>query len=246
MEYTESYEMTGPDAEVRRAVLAAESSEAETLKPEVPRPEPVTVAICETQPITAEGLASILRAQPEFELTKSVLTLADAGQLLASGRPPRILVLDKTFGIESVLEWMAEHKQMAPSTAIVVWGLSISEAEALRFLQAGAKGIIRKVAAPSALLTCLRMVARNSSWMEEGLFPESSRPDRTHRSELTPREQQVMDLVEQGYKNKDIAKALDIRPGTVKIHLKHIFEKTGVRGRYGLALSGMKDKGLLP
>jgi len=39
--------------------------------------------------------------------------------------------------------------------------------------------------------------------------------------------------------------ALGIRTGTVKIHLKHIFEKTGIRGRYGLALSGLKEKGLL-
>jgi DNA-binding CsgD family transcriptional regulator len=38
---------------------------------------------------------------------------------------------------------------------------------------------------------------------------------------------------------------LGIRPGTVKIHQKHIFEKTGVRGRYGLAISGLKDRGLL-
>jgi len=49
--------------------------------------------------------------------------------------------------------------------------------------------------------------------------------------------------VERGTKNKDIAIALGIRTGTVKIHLKHIFEKTGIRGRYGLALSGMKEKG---
>ena len=69
--------------------------------------------------------------------------------------------------------------------------------------------------------------------------------DRYSRSELTPREQQVMELVEQGLKNKEIARELGIRPGTVKIHLKHIFEKTGVRGRYGLALSVMKEKGLI-
>jgi DNA-binding NarL/FixJ family response regulator len=52
-------------------------------------------------------------------------------------------------------------------------------------------------------------------------------------------------MVEQGFKNKDIALALGIRPGTVKIHLKHIFEKTGIRGRYGLAISSLKDRGLV-
>ena len=68
---------------------------------------------------------------------------------------------------------------------------------------------------------------------------------RTGPSALTPRETQVMDLVERGFKNKDIGQDLGIRTGTVKIHLKHIFEKTGIRGRYGLALSGLKHKGLL-
>jgi DNA-binding NarL/FixJ family response regulator len=51
--------------------------------------------------------------------------------------------------------------------------------------------------------------------------------------------------VEQGSKNKEIALELGIRPGTVKIHLKHIFEKTGVRGRYGLAINGLKEKGVV-
>jgi DNA-binding NarL/FixJ family response regulator len=54
-----------------------------------------------------------------------------------------------------------------------------------------------------------------------------------------------MELVERGMKNRDIGDALGIRTGTVKIHLKHIFEKTGIRGRYGLALSGLKEKGFL-
>ena len=51
--------------------------------------------------------------------------------------------------------------------------------------------------------------------------------------------------MEQGFKNKEIAVELGIRPGTVKIHLKHIFEKTGVRGRYGLAISGLKERGVV-
>ena len=77
------------------------------------------------------------------------------------------------------------------------------------------------------------------------MFREAARDDRYPRSELTAREHQVLELVEQGFKNKEIALELGIRPGTVKIHLKHIFEKTGVRGRYGLAINGLKEKGLV-
>ena len=81
--------------------------------------------------------------------------------------------------------------------------------------------------------------------MENEVMRDSRLPLRTGRSALTPREVQVMDLVERGLKNKEIGQTLGIRTGTVKIHLKHIFEKTGIRGRYGLALSGLKHKGLL-
>jgi len=77
------------------------------------------------------------------------------------------------------------------------------------------------------------------------MLREPERVTRTLRSPLTAREAQVMDLVERGMRNKEVALALGIRVGTVKIHLKHIFEKTGIRGRYGLALSGLKEKGLL-
>jgi DNA-binding NarL/FixJ family response regulator len=79
--------------------------------------------------------------------------------------------------------------------------------------------------------------------MEEDLVAMPDQPVRTGRSALTARELQVMELVERGMKNKEIAVALGIRTGTVKIHVKHIFEKTGIRGRYGLALSGLKERG---
>jgi DNA-binding NarL/FixJ family response regulator len=131
------------------------------------------------------------------------------------------------------------------ATEVVVWGVSITEAEALRLLQAGAKGILRKTSDTATVVACLEAVANGSSWMADSVFRDSYRMERRSRSELTSREQQVLELVEQGMKNKEIARELGIRPGTVKIHLKHIFEKTGVRGRYGLALSVMREKGLL-
>jgi two-component system, NarL family, nitrate/nitrite response regulator NarL len=203
-----------------------------------------TLLACETQPITAEGLRALLADSLDLEYQGSAESLLSAADLVRLTKPALVL-LDKGFGSQAVLQWIAEMKHELANSALIVWGGNITEPEALRFLQAGVRGIMRKTASPEMLLHCLRSVAQGSNWMEDSLFREYARPDRYPRSDLTPREQQVLELVEQGLKNKEIARELGIRPGTVKIHLKHIFEKTGVRGRYGLALSGLKEKGAL-
>jgi two-component system, NarL family, nitrate/nitrite response regulator NarL len=203
------------------------------------------VCVCDTQPVTAEGVRTLLAGSPDLRFAEVADSLAQA-QDLVQRTSPDVLMIDKAFGMQAILEWLADLKSNEETpTAIVIWGVSVSEAEALRFLQAGARGILRKTAGIPVVLACLRTVALGRSWMEDCVFRDSARSDRYPRSELTAREQQVLELVEQGFKNKEIANDLGIRPGTVKIHLKHIFEKTGVRGRYGLALSGLKDRGLV-
>ncbi len=186
----------------------------------------------------------LLGSCPDLEFQEVVDSLDSAASLLRR-QSVDILIVDKGLGMHAVLDWLNDLKMSQRSPAIVVWGVSITEAEALRFLQVGARGIVRKTADLATLLTCLRTVAGGRSWMEDSVFRDSIRAERYPRSELTAREQQVLELVEQGCKNKEIALELGIRPGTVKIHLKHIFEKTGVRGRYGLAISGLKDKGVV-
>jgi len=203
-----------------------------------------TVAVCDTQPITAEGLRTLLAATEDLEFLASLNTLEAASHLI-TGRLPDVLIVDKGFGMRMVLDWIHDLKMAEAAPAVTVWGVSMTEAEALRLLQAGAKGIVRKTADLESILSCLRTVASGKSWMEDCVFRDSGRQERYPRSELTPREHQVLEMVEQGFKNKEIALELGIRPGTVKIHLKHIFETTGVRGRYGLAISGLKERGLV-
>lgn len=203
------------------------------------------VAVCDTQPITAEGVRVLLESCQDFEFLDWAESL-EVGTALARKGHPDVLIVDKGFGTHAVLDWLRELKLLDSPPSTVVWGVSMTEAEALRFLQAGASGIIRKGAGLTALLDCITTVATGKNWMEDTVFRDAIRPEHYPRSELTSREHQVLELVEQGFKNKEIAQELGIRPGTVKIHLKHIFEKTGVRGRYGLALSGLKDKALVP
>ena len=203
-----------------------------------------SVAVCDTQPITAEGLRSLLASAEDLQFLASLNSLEAATQL-ATSRPPDIMIVDKGFGMRAVLDWIHDLKLTEATPGVTVWGVSMTEAEALRLLQAGARGIVRKTATLEHILACLRTVAAGKSWMEDCVFRDSVRQERYTRSELTPREHQVLEMVEQGFKNKEIALELGIRPGTVKIHMKHIFEKTGVHGRYGLALNGLKERGLV-
>jgi two-component system nitrate/nitrite response regulator NarL len=203
-----------------------------------------TVAACETQPVTVEGLRTVLNSCHDLEFAGATDSL-EGVESLVRVLGPSLLVVDKAFGLPAVLEKVVKLRDRHPRLAVVVWGVSMADSDALRLLQAGVRGVLRKTSELRSVLECLRSVAGGSNWMEDCVFREPASNGRHPRSGLTPRERQVMELIEQGLKNKEIARDLGIRPGTVKIHLKHIFEKTGVRGRYGLALAGLKDKGAL-
>lgn len=232
---------------------------------------PATVLLCESQPLTVEGVRAVLATTTDLRVTGVCENLAVCREISRRQRPDVVLI-DKALGMQAVMDWIQDMKlaeqdlerlngsvmsygeglsvapvasKTRPMPKTLVWGVSMTEAEALRFLQAGARGILRKSTSPANMLNCIRTVVQGRNWMEDAVFREQPREDRHPRSELTPREQQVMELVEHGLKNREIARELGIRPGTVKIHLKHIFEKTGVRGRYGLALTGLRQKGVL-
>jgi len=207
----------------------------------------IKVSLCETQPITVKGLRQLLDETQDLELLASHISPAE-WMMSGAAEQTDVLVIDKGLGAHLVLEGLNRlpgRNGQLQRPGVVIWGMSITEAEALKFLQSGARGIVRKSADLDSLLACFRAVAAGRSWMQDSVFREAVPQDSPLRTDLTPREQQVMELVEQGYKNREIAHELGIRPGTVKIHLKHIFEKTGVHGRHGLALTGLRQKGVI-
>ena len=203
-----------------------------------------TVAICDTEPVAIEGLRTLLAAAEGLRVVAAENTL-QAAMDAARELNPTLIVLDKAFGIPLILEAVRGLRHTESEVRSVVWGSAVSDAEALRLLHGGAMGVVRKTAPLDRLLECVSQVAAGYTWTEDSLIRAAEPHIRSARSPLTAREIQVMELVERGLTNRDIGMDLGIRTGTVKIHLKHIFEKTGIRGRYGLALSGLKEKGLL-
>ena len=202
------------------------------------------VLICDTQPVAVEGVRGLLSRCTDLKFIGAVSSLGAAFEL-SRGMSPAAVVIDKALGTPAILDWLHRVTSAGIVTAPVVWGMAINEAEALRLLQAGARGVLRRTSPPETLVSCLRAVTAGNTWLEDGIFGEVEKTMLPRRSHLTPRESEIAELVEKGLRNRDIARSLGIQTGTVKIHLKHIFEKTGVRGRYGLALNGLREKGTL-
>jgi DNA-binding NarL/FixJ family response regulator len=158
---------------------------------------------------------------------------------------PDILLLDQGFGLRAALQLISDSRAVCPSTAGVLLVDELSESECLRCLQGGARGIVRKTRPVSLLLECLRAVAHGGMWLEHPLAKTNQgNGSRNGTPRFTPREKEIVHHVCQGLKNKQIAQALTITPGTVKVHLMHIFEKAGVRDRFELAVQGEKLLGL--
>jgi DNA-binding NarL/FixJ family response regulator len=203
-----------------------------------------SILVCDTQPVAIEGVRGLLSRCNDLRFAGAVSSLEAAFEL-SRGLSPTAVVVDKSFGTPVITDWLPRFGAVGSKTAPVIWGLGINESEALRFLQAGARGVVRRTSEPETLVTCLRAVTNGNTWLEDGIFGDSEKVTHPRRSQLTRRELEIADLVEKGLRNRDIARNLGIQTGTVKIHLKHIFEKTGVRGRYGLALNGLREKGTL-
>lgn len=207
------------------------------------------VLTCDTQPVAVEGIKWLLDTAPDLRFAGSVNSLEELHATLcaaAPAEPVHAVVIDKGIGMMEVMDLLRRLTSVSHPTPAVVWGSMLTENESLRLLQAGARGILRKTSDPATLLTCLRAVTSGGTWMEDGIFGTPEKIYNPKRSELTSREREVVTLVEKGLRNRDIAQVLGIQTGTVKIHLKHIFEKTGVRGRYGLAFTGLQGKGSIP
>lgn len=199
------------------------------------------VGVCDTQAITGEGLRTVLAARPDLRCVWTCQSVFLVRQLLAS-EPVDLVLLDKGFGFQTVLNLLSWVRQQAKGPECLVWGTNLTESEALQLLREGVKGVLRKTCSADALVHCLSGVLAGRTWVDDFGATHRTNLGEPHHSELTQRERQVLELVEQGMRNKQIATELGIKHGTVKIHMKHIFEKTGIHGRYGLAIQSMRRR----
>ncbi len=206
----------------------------------------ITIATCESQPIVIEGLRRSLETTKDLQFVGAAGTPKAALELVEQAKPS-VCLLDKAFGTKAIFQLISDLKGKSPQTEPILWAAEISEIESFRALQVGARGILKKTLPVNTLLDCLRKVARGNIWIENSISDQFvGFINRRNTPHLTAREEEIVALVARGMKNKQIADALCITTGTVKVHLMHIFEKTGVKDRFELAMYGRRmDAGLM-
>ncbi|HEX6896845.1 MAG TPA: response regulator transcription factor [Bryobacteraceae bacterium] len=196
----------------------------------------ISIYACESQPVMVEGLRKVLAECDDLAFAGSSVKASEALEAVTRAHPD-IVLIDLAGGLASALRLVTGLRQSSVKSLPVLWVIDLPEHEAFRALQMGVRGIASKNLPVAKLMECLREVAKGTIWMDE---PQPSLDLLRNRnaSRLTPREKQIVALICRGLRNKQIAESLHITPGTVKVHLMHIFEKTGLKDRVALAVRG--------
>ena len=192
------------------------------------------VVLYSDQPILAQGLRSVLIGVPGYELHSVATTMA--ALMTMATQQPDIVLMDLTS--EVTLGALSEMKRAMANTKIILWVHTISTELAFQAMGFGVRGILRKTLPSDLVIKCLENVQAGEFWFEKSLTDSFLS---AKRIALTQREGQLVSLLSQGLKNKEIATTLLISESTVKVYVSRLFQKVGVKDRFELALYGLKN-----
>ena len=191
--------------------------------------ERIRILLVDDHPVVLKGLAAILRPEPDMEVVGSAHNARDAVRQFRE-KQPDITIMDITLGPEvSGIDATAEIRRDFPEARIIVLTIHQGADAIYRALKAGAATYLLKDTLGDELVRTIREVFTGGG----AISAEIGRKfvDRASRPSLTQREREVLQLVADGLRNKEIAVRLAISEQTVLTHVKNIFAKLGVSDR---------------
>jgi DNA-binding NarL/FixJ family response regulator len=207
----------------------------------------IRIVIADDHPIFRDGLRKLLSLEADFEVVGEA---RDGSEVIDIVREtgPDVLLLDLRMPGMDGLAVLQSLKSATAKTRIIILTASEDKNEFVQAMKLGCSGIVLKQTATELLYKSIRKVHSGEIWLDSHTtaavmrqFASPSRlagPDRKgrERSPLSQREREIVGLVAQGFKNKEIAERIFISEQTVKNHLHNIFDKLGVSDRLELAL----------
>jgi two-component system nitrate/nitrite response regulator NarL len=159
---------------------------------------------------------------------------AKAGSL----QPEIVIFCSSSAG--SLLETIARLQQLRKAPKLVL--LLEHPMDAGEIANLMIDGIVVSTHHVRQLLECIDNVARGRRWVDPDVLSIVLAPQRTNQDSLTSREQQIVEGVVRGLRNKEIAREMKLREGTVKMHLHRVFDKLKLESRTQLVLAFSRPK----
>ncbi len=219
--------------------------------------EPKRILIVDDHPLFREGLKSILARNRDFEVIAEAETGHEALRKAEEGSPD-MAVIDITLPDTNGIELTRSIREILPEVRVVIVTVHAKVNYIKEAFRAGATGYVVKESAADRLIQCLEAVSRGEYYIDASLSQkivsglltpenEESGTGDARYSTLTAREQQVLRLVAEGLRSKDIAKRLDISPKTVETHRANLMSKLDLHSAFDLvryaARIGLIDMG---
>ena len=216
-----------------------------------PTAEPIRIALADDHPVFRDGLRKLLSLESDFEVVAEAQDGTEVVDILVEVEPD-VLLLDLQMPQRDGIAALngVDHDQL--KTKVIVLTASEDPSQHLDAMKQGASGIVLKQSATNLLAESIRKVHQGGIWLDangtaalmEHFSDSTDNPaDRRANRSLSSREQEVVALVAQGFRNKEIANKLYVAEQTVKNHLHKIFDKLGVGDRVELALYALEGKG---
>jgi DNA-binding NarL/FixJ family response regulator len=192
------------------------------------------IILADNQAIFRAGAAKVLAVEDDVRIVAQAQTLEQAQMALDRFRAG-VLIFSPALASELAPVIAAARAQ---KTRVVL--VAENGEDPAKYLKAGAGGVVFRSVTGSALVDCVRKVAKGESWVQDvrslAEVSDSDQVGARVRDRLTPRELSIVALIVQGYKNKEIATRLGTTEQVIKNYLRNVYDKVGVSDRLELAL----------
>jgi DNA-binding NarL/FixJ family response regulator len=199
------------------------------------------IAIVEDNRTIRESLAEFVQADPDYRCVCTCATAEEALNMIPKHQPD-IVLMDIRLPDLSGIECTAQLKQLLPSVQIIMVTVYEDTERIFKALSVGACGYLLKRCRPEELISAIREVQEGGVPMSREIARKviaSFRQPITAAEEvedLSPREREILELLADGFPNKEIADRVGLTDGTVRWHLRHVYHKLHVRSRTEAAL----------
>jgi DNA-binding NarL/FixJ family response regulator len=210
----------------------------------------IRLVLADDHPLILDGLEQLVRLAGDLEVVERCVT-GEAALRAVQRHRPDVLVLDiRMPGLDGigVLRAMQER---GLTTRVVILTAALGESELLEAVRLGVRGVVLKEMAPRLLVQCIRKVHAGGQWVENRSVRDAlasvlrrEAGAREAASQLTPREIELIRMVAEGLRNREIAERLGITEGTVKAHLHNVYKKIRVETRVAVRRYA-EEKGLI-